>query len=87
MHGCLMCQALAAGGSLAVDGDPVTVNSGEFSETLTDISIPARGLPIQVTQTYNSLNAGTNSGLGYGVVVAPLHVGVLQPVDRDHLGD
>ncbi len=66
MHGCLMCQALAAGGSLAVDGDPVTVNSGEFSETLTDISIPARGLPIQVTQTYNSLNAGTNSGLGYG---------------------
>ena len=49
-----------------MDGDPVTVNSGEFSETLTDISIPARGLPIQVTQTYNSLNAGTNSGLGYG---------------------
>ena len=66
MHGCLMCQALAAGGSLAVDGDPITLNTGEYSETLTDITLPARGLPLQVTQTYNSLNAGVDSGLGYG---------------------
>lgn len=70
MHGCLMCQALAAGGSLAVNGDwPISVNSGEMSHTFTDISIPARGYPIQVTQTYNSLNGGssaTDYGLGYG---------------------
>ncbi|MGH7687578.1 MAG: RHS repeat-associated core domain-containing protein [Candidatus Dormibacteria bacterium] len=70
MHGCLMCQALAGSGTLAVDGNwPISVNSGEMSHTFTDVSIPARGYPIQVTQTYNSLNAGSSStdyGLGYG---------------------
>ncbi len=70
MHGCLMCQAEAGGGALNISGNhPITVNTGEMSHTFTDVSIPARGYPIEVTQTYNSLNAGssaTDYGLGYG---------------------
>lgn len=77
MHGCLMCQAEAGGGALAVRSDPITVNDGEFSQTLTDLSIPARGYPISVTQTYNSLNASTDSGLGYGWW-SPLFMNVAQ---------
>ncbi|MBV9100301.1 MAG: VCBS repeat-containing protein [Candidatus Dormibacteraeota bacterium] len=66
MHGCFMCQALRGGGTIAYSGDPITLNSGEFSQTFTDVSIPARGYPLAVTQTYNDLNAGTDAGLGYG---------------------
>jgi RHS repeat-associated protein len=67
MHGCAMCQALRGGGTLAISGShPITVNSGEMSHTFTDITIPARGYPLSVTQTYNDLNAGTDAGLGYG---------------------
>ena len=67
MHGCIMCQALRGGGALDIQTkDPVTVNTGEMSHTFTDISIPARGLPLSVSQTYNDLNAGSDAGLGYG---------------------
>ncbi len=67
MHGCVMCQALRGGGALDVSGKyPITVNSGEMSHTFSDISVPARGYPLAITQTYNDLNAGTDAGLGYG---------------------
>jgi RHS repeat-associated protein len=67
MHGCLMCQAMRGGGALDIKtNNPVTVNSGEMSHTFSDISVPARGFPLSVSQTYNDLNAGTDAGLGYG---------------------
>jgi RHS repeat-associated protein len=67
MHGCVMCQAMRGGGAVAVNGTyPITVNSGEMSHTFTDLSIPARGYALSVTQTYNDLNAATDAGLGYG---------------------
>ena len=67
MHGCAMCQAMRGGGAVAVSGaNPITVNSGEMSHTFTDLSIPARGYALSITQTYNDLNAGTDAGLGYG---------------------
>jgi RHS repeat-associated protein len=67
MHGCAMCQAMRGGGALVIDGThPITVNSGEMSHTFTDISIPARGLPLTVTQTYNDMAASADAGLGYG---------------------
>ena len=78
VHGCAMCQAMRGGGALDVSGShPITVNSGEMSHTFTDVSIPARGFPISVTQTYNDLNAATDAGLGYGWW-SPLFMSVTQ---------
>ena len=45
---------------------PVNDATGNFTHTFDDISIPGRGKALDFSQTYNSLNAGTASSLGYG---------------------
>ncbi len=38
-------------------GDPVNCNTGNYYSTSTDVNIPFRDLPLNVTRTYNSLSA------------------------------
>jgi RHS repeat-associated protein len=47
-------------------GDPVDCASGDFAQTFTDVSISGRGPGLQVSRTYNSLNASTPGLFGYG---------------------
>ncbi|MGD0470655.1 MAG: DUF2341 domain-containing protein [Terriglobales bacterium] len=39
---------------------------GRVTTTVTDLVVPATGLPIQIQRTYDSLNAGTVGDFGYG---------------------
>ncbi len=39
---------------------------GRVTTTVTDLVVPATGLPIQIQRTYDSLNAGTIGDFGYG---------------------
>jgi RHS repeat-associated protein len=39
---------------------------GNFALGFTDLSIPVNGIPITVSRTYDTLNAGTSDDLGYG---------------------
>ncbi len=50
----------------AVSGDPVNDFSGNLAESPAGLGIPGRGLALDVTETYNSLVAGTDSPLGFG---------------------
>ena len=43
-------------------GDPVDCASGDFWQTFTDVSIPGRGPNLDLTRTYNNLQA-SNSGI------------------------
>ena len=45
------------------DGDPVDCDSGNLTETVTDLSIPGRGRALNLTRTYNSQDAASG---GYG---------------------
>lgn len=45
---------------------PVDCASGDFWHTFTDYSIPTYGPPLELTRTYNSLEAGTDGPFGYG---------------------
>ncbi|MHB8509715.1 MAG: RHS repeat-associated core domain-containing protein [Candidatus Dormibacteria bacterium] len=45
---------------------PVNTATGEFWHTLDDMSVPGRGFPLDLTQTYSSALAGTMGRLGYG---------------------
>jgi RHS repeat-associated protein len=75
-NGCHACleQYLAKSGAKA---DPVNPVTGNFTESVNDISIPARGLPFGFTRTYNSANAsnpgplGHGWSMGYGASLAP----------------
>lgn len=57
---CLACQVAHQGGY------PVNTATGDFWHTFTDDAIPGRGLPLDLTRTYNSLSAGTDGPFGYG---------------------
>jgi YD repeat-containing protein len=46
--------------------DPVNCASGNFSESFTDVTAPGRGPALDLTRTYNSLEAGTEGMFGYG---------------------
>ncbi len=46
--------------------DPVDCASGDFYHTFTDASIPGYGPALDLTRTYNSLNASTEGIFGYG---------------------
>lgn len=46
--------------------DPVNCATGEFYETVHDLSVPGRGLPLRFDRTYSSLNAGQDGPLGHG---------------------
>ncbi len=47
-------------------GDPVDCATGDLYETATDDSIPGRGVPLDLTRTYNSLSASVDGPFGYG---------------------
>ena len=49
-------------------GDPVDCATGNFSETQTDLSVPGRGVGMDLTRTYNAQAAveGTRGPFGYG---------------------
>jgi RHS repeat-associated protein len=46
--------------------DPVDCASGDFFHTFTDDSVPGYGPTLDLTRTYNSLNATTEGIFGYG---------------------
>src|SRR5262249_4522948 len=39
---------------------------GNFTLSFTDLSVPVSGVPIQVTRTYDTLQAGQDGDLGFG---------------------
>jgi RHS repeat-associated protein len=45
---------------------PVNCATGNFWHTFTDMSIPGRGLPLDLTRTYNSNEASSEGPFGYG---------------------
>lgn len=47
-------------------GDPMNCASGDFFHTFTDASIPGYGPALNLTRTYNSLEASTEGIFGYG---------------------
>ena len=52
----------------ACSGDPVDCATGNFYESETDLSLPARGVPFALTRTYNSQDAaaGQSGPFGFG---------------------
>ena len=47
-------------------GCPIDTGTGEYRQSFTDLSIPGRGVPLDLTRTYSSLLASQNSPFGYG---------------------
>lgn len=45
---------------------PVDCTTGDFYHSFSDLSIPGRGIPLDLERTYNSLAAATNGPFGYG---------------------
>jgi RHS repeat-associated protein len=45
---------------------PVNCGSGDFWHTFTDLEVPGRGIPLELTRTYNSLSAQSEGIFGYG---------------------
>ncbi len=58
---CLQCAM-----NRITHGDPVDAPTGNFWHSFTDLSIPGRGIPLNLTRTYNSGAASTNGAFGYG---------------------
>jgi len=65
-------QSLLGGGSPDVlpttcsCGAPVNTDTGEFWHTFTDLSVPGRGNPLDLTRTYSSLADSNLGPFGYG---------------------
>ncbi len=57
--------SLGMAGWCGFAADPVNVGTGNFSYEATDLSIPTRGLPLEVVRSYNSLLA-QDSPFGWG---------------------
>jgi RHS repeat-associated protein len=51
---------------LDLSPDPVSLVSGAFNHSQTDIAVPGRGIPLAFTRQYTSSVATTTSDLGYG---------------------
>jgi RHS repeat-associated protein len=51
---------------LCKKGQPVDCATGNFWHTLNELYIPARGVPLQLQLTYNSLTASQDSPIGFG---------------------
>ncbi len=45
---------------------PVDAPTGNFWHTFDDLSVPGRGIPLDLTRTYNSMSAATDGPLGFG---------------------
>ena len=56
----------AANIPFACGADPVNCATGNYTETATDITVPGRGPALDLSRTYNSLNAATPSPFGNG---------------------
>ncbi len=52
--------------TLAATKYPVNTATGEFFHTFQDLSLPGRGIPIQLSRTYSSARAGQLGPFGYG---------------------
>jgi RHS repeat-associated protein len=63
---CASCAAQQEEASRDWGTAPITLPFGTFWHTFTDLVVPGRGYPLAVTQTYNSSDAATDHGLGYG---------------------
>ncbi|MGC2375261.1 MAG: RHS repeat-associated core domain-containing protein [Solirubrobacteraceae bacterium] len=59
---CLMCFM----GKLISFFLPVDAPTGNFWHTFNDLSVPGRGIPLDLTRTYNSTSAATDSPFGFG---------------------
>ena len=55
---------------------------GRVTTTITDLVVPATGLPIQIQRTYDSLSAGTIGDFGYG-----WNLGINTQLTVDNKGD
>jgi RHS repeat-associated protein len=56
----------AVNGSRCNSADPVDCASGDFWQTFTDVSVPGRGPALDLTRTYNALDAATAGIFGNG---------------------
>lgn len=45
---------------------PVDAPTGNFWHTFDDLSVPGRGMPLDLTRTYNSMSAATDGPFGFG---------------------
>jgi RHS repeat-associated protein len=45
---------------------PIDTQDGNFWHTFSDLTIPGRGVPLNLQRTYNSLDAGTDGAFGFG---------------------
>ena len=45
---------------------PVDAADGNYIHSYTDVAVPARGVPLEVSRTYNSLDVDLSAGLGPG---------------------
>jgi RHS repeat-associated protein len=71
-------KTMASGVDILVGGD---YKPGRVTTTVTDLIVPAPGLPIQISRTYDSLVRSTSSDFGYGW---NLGVNVQLDVSADH---
>jgi hypothetical protein len=66
----LRLTATNAGGKTASVDENFSVMGnlklGNFTLAFTDLTVPISGIPISVTRTYDTLNAGTSGDFGYG---------------------
>src|SRR5262249_20866242 len=66
----LRLTATNAGGHTATAETPFSVMGnlklGDFTLAFTDMSVPVSGIPITLTRTYDTLQAGTSADFGYG---------------------
>jgi YD repeat-containing protein len=56
-------KSMASGVDILVGGD---YKPGRVTTTVTDLVVPAPGIPIQISRTYDSLVRGTSSDFGFG---------------------
>jgi RHS repeat-associated protein len=66
----IQLQATDSGGNFEYSLVMISVvgnyKPGRVTATVTDLVVPANGLPINIQRQYDSLNAGTSSDFGYG---------------------
>ena len=62
-----LCQNYGASASPTI-GKPVVLEDGDFTHSVTDITVPGAGIPLSFTRTYDSVAAqdGVATAMGYG---------------------
>jgi RHS repeat-associated protein len=66
---------IASGCTCRTAGDPVSTQTGYFSDAFTDLSTPGRGMPLTFTRTYGSVLASSSGPNAAGVVNGPFGYG------------